>query len=181
MLRLLIVFILSLALLSACVKPATKSRRVTKAKPKVTRKVYVASRAAVEKSQPDRVVLQAPPECPLCHGMLSKRASYKYYALRFSHKKHTDLDVQCVFCHRKAAGSTEVVDYLMPEGHGFTNHTGDEEYLDASPCKTCHLYFSEFGQKDKKIKARCDTCLVRYMGEEEAKYKPWVFSSTLKN
>jgi mono/diheme cytochrome c family protein len=113
--------------------------------------------------------------------MLSKRASYKYYGLRFSHKKHADLGVQCVFCHRRAAESTEVVDYLMPEGHGFGSHTSEEEYLDTSPCKACHLYFSEFGQKDEKIKARCDTCHLEYNEQEGAKYKPWPFSSTLKN
>lgn len=176
--RFFIVFILVLALSSAC---ANNKRQHSRTKPKPVRKVYIASRAVVEKSQPDRVVLPASPDCSLCHGIFGKRASYKYYMLRFSHKKHADFGTQCVFCHRKAATSTEVLDYLLPEGHGFSNHTSEEEYVDASPCKACHMYFSEFGQKDKKIKAKCDTCHVLDKGKKGVKSKPWHFASTLKN
>lgn len=174
----LIIFILVIALSSACVN--NKMQR-SKLKSKPVRKVYVASRAAVESSQPDRAVLPASPDCALCHGIFAKQASYKIYSLRFSHKMHSDIGAECVLCHRKADESTSVLDYLMPDGHGFNNHSSEEEYVDTNPCKACHLYSSDFGKKDKKIKAGCETCHVGYSKKEGVKHKALLFSSTLKN
>lgn len=161
----LVLFAVLPFLCTACVKP----------------KPYIASKAVVEKVRPDRIVLSASRGCYICHNIFAKRVPYRYYPIRISHKMHADLEIECVFCHRKAPASTSTEDYLMPAGHTFGNETSDTTLPDKNPCNTCHLYSSKFAKKDKKIPAKCGTCHESYATGKPLKYFSGTYSSNLKS
>ena len=165
-----------IVLASACAKqkPAPPFKAAAQKKP------YTATRADAERSMPERVVIQAPPDCKLCHDDIGGQVSYKYYPLRFSHKTHFDLGVECIFCHRDAPNSTSIDDNLLPEGHNLEKITS-EEFPDPNPCKACHLYLSEFGKKDKTIPAMCDTCHSSYKGKASVPFEEVSLFTRLKN
>lgn len=159
-----ILFISSLFFISACAKPQP----------------YVASLAVLQKLQPDRETVPAPKGCSLCHKVIGENLTYKYYPVRLSHKSHTRLGITCTFCHRKASKSTATADYLMPEGHGFSVKTSERQ-LDTNPCKACHIYSSDFGKKDRRLPAGCNTCHPSYSADRPLAYKRWKYRNNLTN
>lgn len=158
------IFTLFLLFLFACARPLP----------------YVASMAVLEKLQPNREVLPASRGCSICHRIFTERFAYRYYPVRISHKAHAKLGINCTFCHRKAASSTNTGDYLMPEGHNFKSRTS-VGYMDNNPCRVCHLYFSDIGKKDRRIPAGCRTCHPSYAGGEPLPFIWWKYRTNLTN
>jgi hypothetical protein len=64
-------------------------------------------------------------------------------AIKFSHKQHLGLKLQCDFCHDRAGASTSAKDDLTPS----------EEV-----CRTCHKIERDQPNKEAKPAARCDAC-----------------------
>lgn len=165
LLRYILLATLTTLFLFACVKP----------------KPYIASLAVVEKAQPERVIMAAPDGCGVCHKIFAKRLFYSYYPVRISHRTHSRLGIECTFCHRNASFSTMTDDYLMPAGHTFGNETAETPMPDKNPCRTCHLYFSEVGRKDRRIPGKCKTCHRSYAAAKPLQSIRWVYSTNLKN
>ncbi|MBI5892406.1 MAG: cytochrome c [Deltaproteobacteria bacterium] len=109
--------------------------------------------------------------------MAGKKLVYKYYPVQISHKTHTNLGIECAFCHREASSSAKTDDYLMPAGHGFSNNKADAPSLDKNPCRVCHIYSSDFGIKDNSIPAKCKTCHLNYSDKKPPQSR-WVWMNT---
>ncbi len=141
---------------------------------------YMASKAVLEKLQPNREIIPARKGCGVCHRVLAGTVAYKYYPIRISHKSHAKLGIECIFCHRGASTSARVEDYLVPAGHGFTAKTSEGTLLDKNPCRVCHIYSSPFERKDRR-EAKCKACHPSYSSGKPLPYK-WVkFNTNLIN
>lgn len=139
---------------------------------------YVASVQILDKLQPVRDIKPAARECEVCHklfDMRSQRKIQRYYPIRISHKQHAALGIDCLFCHRKAAGSAVAADYLMPDAHADAEapdaYAAQPQAADANPCKACHIHYSAFEKNDPRIPARCETCHLFY---QEGKSPPYI-------
>lgn len=84
---------------------------------------------------------------------------------RFFHNKHTDLSIDCLFCHRDIPNSTKSSDNNLPK-----KHTLDEP--GENVCQFCHLFFAKRGRK--YIPAECDTCHVGFDKDKDKTPKPIV-------
>lgn len=145
---------------------------------------YVASRAILDKLQPGREIIPARKGCDTCHKIFAQRLTDRYYPVRISHKTHTGLGIECIFCHRAASSSTQINDYLMPEGHGFVKNPFDKaprDTQDKNPCRACHLYSSDFGKKDRLIPAACNTCHPSYSDKKPLPFIWWQRTTNLIN
>lgn len=141
---------------------------------------YMASKAVLEKLQPNREIIPARKGCDVCHRVLTERVVYKYYPVRMSHKSHAKLGIECIFCHRGASASARVDDYLVPAGHGFSVKTSEGASQDKNPCRVCHIYSSPFERKDRR-EAKCKACHPSYSSGKPLPYK-WVkFNTNLVN
>src|SRR3989304_3172424 len=91
--------------------------------------------------------------------------------LKFSHKFHTEMDVDCQTCHSKVIESTKLSDRLLPD-HETCGSCHDME--DENNCTTCHyedinepliqktppdIYFNHSLHVDKN-KIECQACHI---------------------
>lgn len=140
----------------------------------------MASRAVLEKLQPNREIIPAKKGCGVCHRVLTGMAVYKYYPVRISHKSHARLGIECIFCHRSAPTSVRVEDYLLPAGHGFTAKTSEGASQDKNPCRVCHIYSSPFAGKYRR-EAMCKACHPSFLSGRPLPYNVVNFRTTLIN